>query len=80
MKNLFIIVFHRIDNQKAEEKNVYKTFVVMLLVSIAFEHHVMLFASATFGYHVVLFTFATFGHSSCGWLHSKFSKLEEKKR
>jgi len=81
MKNLLIIVFHKINNHKIEEKkNVYKTFVVPLFASIVFGHHVALFTSTTFGCRIALFAFATFGHSSCGWLHLKFSKLEEKNR
>jgi len=80
VKNLLIIVFHKINNHKIEEKKkVYKTLVVTLFVSVAFKHHVTLFASTTFEHHVALFAFATFGHSNCGWLHSKFSNLEKKK-
>jgi hypothetical protein len=72
-------MFHRINNHKIEEKKkVYNMFVVMLFAFVVFRHHVTLFVSATFGHHIVLLVFATFGHSSCGWLHLKFSKLEEK--
>jgi hypothetical protein len=38
MKNLFIIVFCRIDNKKIEEKkNVQNTFIVVLFDFVAFE-------------------------------------------
>jgi len=68
MKNLLIIVFCKIDNQKIKEKeNVQNTLKVALFDFTTFEHHVMLFASTTFG------------RSNYGRLHSKFSKLEERK-
>jgi len=69
MKNLLIIVFPKINNHKIEDKKkVYKTIAIMS------------FASVAFGQCVALFAFASFGHSSCGWMHLEFSKLEEKKK
>ncbi len=81
MKNLLIIVFCEIDNKKIEEAgNGQKTLIVTLFDFAAFGHHISLLASTTFGCNVTLWAFAPFGHSSCGRLHSKFSKLKERKR
>jgi hypothetical protein len=93
MKNLLIIVFWRTDNKKIKKKwNVHKTisitlfkFVafrrcISLLDFVAFRHRILLFACATFGHHITLWTFTSFGDYSCGRPHSKFLKLEERKR
>ncbi len=67
MKNLFIIVFCKIDNKKIEEKgNVQKTFTIML------------FDFATFGCHIAWWASTTLGRSSCERSCSKFSKLKER--